>query len=286
MVREFKLLNEKGQSYSLMDIYNYCLLTDPSGLGFSFQTEYEQIGYTFIESLRTIQQEPFNGTLNFLTYDNYKGFVDFVANSETLRLAYKIPYNKKAKEYLKDVQIQSIGKTEKGENGVLSEPVVFDCLSLWYEENTVEYIIEPQENEIRWDFYWDSYFASYDSQSIEYKNTGHVEAPILIEIEGSVSNPIIEVYVEGKLYQKLTLNVEIDEFEKLLYSSKENDFYINKENADGTIESLFNQDVLINFQEENEVIRIPKNYDCEIKLSADDAIQKAKLTILPQYFTI
>lgn len=29
MVREFKLLNEKGQEYSLMDIENYCLLTDP-----------------------------------------------------------------------------------------------------------------------------------------------------------------------------------------------------------------------------------------------------------------
>ena len=30
MVREFKLINEKGQEYSLMDIYNHCLLTDPS----------------------------------------------------------------------------------------------------------------------------------------------------------------------------------------------------------------------------------------------------------------
>ena len=30
MVREFKLVNEKGQEYSLMDIYNHCLLTDPS----------------------------------------------------------------------------------------------------------------------------------------------------------------------------------------------------------------------------------------------------------------
>lgn len=33
MVREFKLVNEKGQEYSLMDIYNHCLLTDPSRTG-------------------------------------------------------------------------------------------------------------------------------------------------------------------------------------------------------------------------------------------------------------
>lgn len=30
MVREFYLQNEKGQEYSLMDIKNYCLLTEPS----------------------------------------------------------------------------------------------------------------------------------------------------------------------------------------------------------------------------------------------------------------
>lgn len=284
MVREFKLLNEKGQSYSLMDIKNYCLLTDPSGLGYSFQTEYEQIGYTFIESLRTIQQQPINGTLNFLSYDNYKKFVDFVANSEKLKLAYKIPYNQKQKEYLKDIQIQSIGKTERNPNGVLSEPITIDCLSLWYEENTTIYTIEPQSNEIRWDFVWDSNFIDYDSQSIEYKNIGHIEAPILLEVEGLVENPVIEIYIDKKLYQRVTMNVRIEENEKLLYCSKENEFYINKENTDGTIESLFDLDV-IDLENDN-VVRIPKNCNCEIKLSADDTIQKAKLTILPQFFTV
>lgn len=33
MVREFKLINEKGQEFSLMDIRKHCLLTDPSRTG-------------------------------------------------------------------------------------------------------------------------------------------------------------------------------------------------------------------------------------------------------------
>ena len=33
MVREFKLINQKGQKFSLMDIKKYCLLTDPSRPG-------------------------------------------------------------------------------------------------------------------------------------------------------------------------------------------------------------------------------------------------------------
>ena len=61
MVREFKLVNEKGQEYSLMDIYNYCLLTDPSGLGYSYSTEYEQLGNTFITNLRKLDQGPISG---------------------------------------------------------------------------------------------------------------------------------------------------------------------------------------------------------------------------------
>lgn len=284
MVREFKLLNEKGQSYSLMDIQKYCLLTEPSGLGHSFQTEYEQIGYTFIESIRTIQQEPFNGTLNFLSYDNYKKFTDFVANSESLKLAYKIPFLKKEKEYLKDVNLQSIGKTQKQPNGVISEPVVFDCLSLWYEENTAIYTIEPQDNEIRWDFIWDSRFRDYNSQGIEYKNEGHIEAPILLEIDGDVNNPKIEVYIDNKLYQSITINTTIEEYEKLLYNSKENEFYINKQNTDGTIESLFDLDI-IDFGNDN-VIRLPKGMLCNIVVSADNTIQRAKLTILPQFFAV
>ena len=284
MVREFKLLNEKGQSYSLMDIQKYCLLTEPSGLGHSFQTEYEQIGYTFIESIRTIQQEPFNGTLNFLSYDNYKKFTDFCANSESLKLAYKIPFSKKEKEYLKDVNLQSIGKTQKQPNGVISEPVVFDCLSLWYEENTAIYTIEPQEDEFKWDITWDSRFKDYNSQSIIYKNEGHIEAPILLEIDGDVNNPKIEVYIDNKLYQSITINTTIEEYEKLLYNSKENEFYINKQNTDGSIESLFDLDI-IDFGNDN-VIRLPKGMLCNIVVSADNTIQRAKLTILPQFFAV
>lgn len=56
MVREFKLLNEKGQSFSLMDINNYVLLTAPTGLGYSYETEYERVGTSFIANLRNMAQ--------------------------------------------------------------------------------------------------------------------------------------------------------------------------------------------------------------------------------------
>ena len=284
MVREFKLINEKGQEYSLMDIENYCLLTEPSGLGYEYVTEYEQLQNTFITKLRQIGQGQITGIVNFLNYDNYKKLIDFIEESESLKISYKVPLSENAKEYFKDVQVQSISKTEIQPNAIMSETIVFDCLSLWYEENTTRYKIEPQENEIRWDFRWDSRFSDYNSRSLVFVNKGHTEAPILVEISGQVINPKIEVYIEGQLYQTVTFSTTIAEYQKLLYGSKENEFYINRQNTDGTLTNLFSLDV-INFYNDN-VIRLPQNKSCEVVLSADNEVLNAQITVLVYYKAI
>lgn len=281
MVREFKLVNEKGQEYSLMNINDYCLLTEPTGLGYSYSTEYERLGNTFIANLRKVEQGQINGMVNFLKYDNYKNFIDFIESSEKLKFSYKIPFEQGVKEYFKDVNIQSVPKSEIQTNGLISEPVIFDCLSLWYEENTVIYTIQPETGEIRWDFRWDSRFTDYDSRNLTYINKGHVEAPVLIEMSGHLVNPKIELYIEGELYQTVAFNVEIAEYEKLLYGTKENEFYINRQKTDGTIESLFSLDV-IDFENDN-VIRLPLNKSCEIRLKADNEVLNAQVTILAYY---
>lgn len=281
MVRGFRLLNEKGQSYSLMDIQNNCLLTEPNGLGYSYSTEYEQLGNIFVENLRKFEQGQITGIVNFLKYDNFKELVDFIERAENLKLAYKIPFKNGEREYLKDINIQSLTKTQIQTNGVMSETITFDCLSLWYEENTIIYDMQQQEDAIIWDFAWDSKFTSYDTRSLEYINRGHVEAPVLITLQGPIINPEIQLYVEGELYQEVPLSVEIGEYEKLLYGTKENDFYINKQKTDGTLESLFNLDV-INFENDN-VVRLPKNKSCELRLKAENEILNAQVTILAYY---
>ena len=285
MVREFNLINEKGQKFSLMDIYNAFLLTEPQGLGYGYTTEYQQLGNTFIENLRNIQQGQIIGTANFLEYDNYKSFVDFVEGAENLRFEYKIPYRDgSTKEYFKDISFQNITKTQKQINGIFSETVTFDCLSLWYEENTVIYTITPQTNEIRWDFLWDSRFTDYDTRNLQYINQGHTEAPILVQMDGHLVNPKIELYVDGELYQSVEINVEIQEYEKLLYGTRENDFYIRKQNTDGTTTDLFDLDH-IEFENDN-VIRLPVNRSCELRLTAQNEVLNAQVTILPQYKSV
>lgn len=280
-VREFCLINEKGQKYSFIDLKQHCFLTGPSGLGYSYSSEYEQLGHSFIESISNIEKGTITGTLNFINYDNYKDLIDFIETSESLKIAYKIPFKEETEEYFKDVNIKSITKTQKNINKLITETITFECLSLWYEENTFIHKIEPQNDEIRWDFRWDSRFSDYNTRSLQYINKGHIEAPVIIEMDGYLENPKIELYVEGQLYQTIPFHTTIEQYEKLLYDTRENHFAIEKQNTDGTKTSLFDLDI-IEFENDN-VLRIPKNRSCEIRLTADNEVLNAQITIFPQY---
>ena len=280
-VREFSLENEKGQTFSLMEIENYCFLSDPTGLGYSYNTSYEQLGNVFITNLRRLEQGKIDGTLNFKNYDNYLKLTDFIEKSKSLKFVYKIPFQNGIKEYYKDVAIQRISKSQIQQNGILSEAVKFDCLSLWYEKKSYVYKIEPTEDEIRWDFKWDSKFSDYSNRSLKFINEGHVEAPIVLEMQGHIKNPVLQLFVDGILYQTINLNVEINEYEKLIYNTKENEFALTKQKVDGTLESLFSLDV-IDFENDN-VLRFPKNKSCELKILANTEITNALITVFTYY---
>ena len=69
MVRKFRLVNEKGQDFSLMDLYNYCFLSNPDGLGYNYETEYQELINTFIENIRRLAQVQIKGPANFVKCD-------------------------------------------------------------------------------------------------------------------------------------------------------------------------------------------------------------------------
>lgn len=284
MVRQFSLINEKGQTFSLMDINKYCLLTSPAGLGFSYSIQYEQLGSTFIQSLRKIEQGRISGQLNFISYQNFRNFVDFVAKSEKLQLKYTIPYKEDSKTFYRDIDLQVLSKSEMQPNGIISEQVEINCKTLWYEKIAQQYHISANSNEVRWDFRFDAYWSGYTVRELDYINTGHIDASVEIEIDGEVIQPNILLYVEGQLFQTISINDTIEDYEKLLYSSKEGDFYIRKQLVDGTYENLFSLDY-IDFENDN-VLRIPPNKDCTISLTADEDIESATINVYVYYVSV
>lgn len=282
MVRKFLLINEKGQQYSLMDIHNYCLLTDPDGLGYSYELSHEAIGELFVSTFKKQSQAPITGICNFLKYDNYTNLVNFIESSEKLRLSYTIPYsNKNAKDYFKDITLKSLEKTELQKNGVLSSPISFDMVSLWYEEKEYIYTIGISQDEVRWDFKWESRFMNYNSRKLEFNNQGHTSAPFYLEIDGPVLNPGIEIEdSNGNILFDLVVPIQLDLYEKFIYSSVDNQIRIAKQNIDGTLETLFKQKYID--IESNNIYKLPQGIT-KITVKADYDIKSALLKIYPYY---
>lgn len=280
MIRKFKLINEKGQEFSLMDIEKYCLLTEPSGLGYSYSTEYEQVENNFLTNLRKLEQGVIAGSANFLYYDNFMNFGNFIESAKKLQFVYSIPCKEEEKIFYRDVNIKSLGKSEKQTDGVISEEIEFECLSLWYEQNETIFKIETYEDEMRYGYRWNSRYIDYNTRAIQFNNRGHVEAPFQVEIDGFVQNPTISIFVEDEEYASLKIPITINEYEKLLFSSVVGNIYIQKQNTDGTKENLWKRDY-ININNQN-VFKLPLGVS-EIRLTADDDVLNAKLTIFPQY---
>lgn len=56
-VRKFLLENEKGQQFRLDNLKEGCFLTSPSGLGYSYNIDFIQLNFDFIENNRKIEQK-------------------------------------------------------------------------------------------------------------------------------------------------------------------------------------------------------------------------------------
>lgn len=278
MVREFYIENETGQRFSMMDIGSGCFLSSPSGLGYSYDIEYAQIGDNFIQNIRRLTQGQISGELIFKTYEKYKEFVDFIESAINLKFVYKIPLKKGIIEYFKDIDISSVEKSEIGTDGVLRVPVIFNCKSLWYEAKEVVYTIDSIENEVRWNFDWDSIFTAYDNRNIIFENKGHASAPFKLELNGEVSSPVITILEDDIEVNKLSLDgLVVLEGETFVYNTKETEQEITKVSSTGKI-NLFNflNPNFVNF------FKLRKGAST-IRLEADGEITSGKITIFVQY---
>ncbi len=278
-VRKFLLENEKGQQFRMDDLNNGCFLVSPTGLGYSYNADFVQLGFDFIENNRKIQQSNPSGTAYFKSYDKVKEFIDYIESSSNLKWIYIIPFENEEKTFYRDVTIIKIEKTEKTGRWIAC-PVEFASQSLWYEENETIFKIETYEDEMRYPFRWNSRYIDYNTRAIQFNNKGHIEAPIQVEIDGFVQNPSITVLVNNQEYASIKVPITINEYEKLLYSSKTGEIYIQKQNTDGSKENLWQQQY-IDITKQN-IFKLPIGVS-EIRLTADDDVLNAKLTIFQQF---
>lgn len=156
--------------------------------------------------------------------------------------------------------------------------MTFNCKSLWYEAKEVVYSIDPVSNELRWDFRWNPVFTSYDNRNIIFENKGHTEAPIKLELDGEVVDPVITILENNQVAKQLDLDgLTINSGETFVYNTKDTEQAIYKE-SNGTKTNLFDflNPNFINF------FKLRKGAST-IRLESDGEITSGKLTIYVQY---
>lgn len=283
-IRNLYLENENGEKIDFQKFDGKLFLYDISGLGYEETITYEQIGDNFIPINKKRIQNTITGTIEFddKSYDEYFKFSNFIYNSKNLKLIY-VPKLTNRIEFYRDIDFIKIGKGEEDKFNILSCPIILKTKSLWYKKEDIIVSFVETDNEVRWDFKWDSIFIDYNNKSIIYENKGHTESALQILMGGYIKNPTITVYQDNEKIYELKIEIEIKEYEKFLFSSKDGELYIKKQNTDGTYENLFNSPY-IDVKNIN-IFKLPRGVS-NLQIHADNDINNARISILEFYKTV
>lgn len=280
--RSFALKNKYGQEYDLNDAGKTGLLTSPKGLGYNYSMTYIDIGDAFVRTKEKAKQSVISGTLIFAgnaPYELYEKFNEFIRKSKELTLLYKTPGN--PAYYYRDVDLTKIEKTELDGN-VLKCPVEFYCRSLFYSDTQNNFTISEVENELRYDISWPAIYNDYNEREITLSNTGDVDAPITLVIEGYCENPTLVVENGNEKLAEIKFPVTLQKNEKLLYSSLDDDMYVFYQKENGEKENIIQ---LLDINCEN-FFKIPKGDSCVRFTSDTGAAYTTSLTMHKFYRTV
>ena len=282
-IRNFFFENEKGQKIDCQEVSGKLFLYNVNGLGFSRNLEYARVGTAYIKNKDEFAQNVITGELEFYdnTYEQYKNFIDFILQAKSLKLIY-VHKGSNRNKYYRDIDVAQVDKFQEDDFNVLPTNITLNCTSLWYEETNFIYRVEEIQDELRWDFEWDSRFTDYENRSVQYNNNGHTKAPFLLEMGGYILNPKVSLYDDKGLINEISLNITIEENEKLIYCTRDNECQIIKVLSDGTeINLVYDLDL----ENENNFFKLPIGYST-IKLSAENEILNSKLTIYKEYIAV
>jgi hypothetical protein len=195
MIRQFYLENEYGDVY-YFNHKNRTLISQVSGLGFSLDLKYLEYSRFYSRSEYNIPLSEITETLIFLDgYKGYKSFVDYISLSST---KMKLHYENDAFKAYCYVDIASLSKAELVATTIQSN-VVFKKLSLWLKEKTYEIIANGSSSGKVYPYMYPYHYTSSYEGKVSVKNDGLHQAPLVIEISGSVIDPEVLIKKNGSV---------------------------------------------------------------------------------------
>jgi len=211
-MRKFYFINDKSEYY-YFDKKDQAYISNVSGLGFEKDInfiDYDNF-YKKLNEKNPIGEVSFS--LVFTSYKEYREFLTYTENSETLYLYYESDDVR----YI-DCEIVSLSKTQLI-SGFLSCELVIKKLSYWFKKTTKEIIINVDSSGKVYSYTYPYTYSETQSGTVSITNKGYCKAPLKIIIQGSFTNPEIIIKNNGvqvskcKIYYESTnAKIEIDSY--------------------------------------------------------------------------
>ena len=217
-MRKFYIENEKNERFSLWG--NRVYMIEPSGLGIKHEASYIRIGNSFLRNKSHIAQSSISGKIEFLDPNANKRFNEFYNFCAAASKLYLIYDAGDGKEFIRDIDIAEIGKTEKT-GATLPISVNFICKSLYYTQDNNRFTFEAIENEKRYDYQYDYKYGDYGTYESNINNDGHTEATFDCTIYGYCVNPEIKIIKDNETLYEVSFPVTVEEGEYIRYSSRD-----------------------------------------------------------------
>ena len=207
MIRQFYIESEYGDIY-YFNHKNQTIISQVSGLGFSLDLKYLEYNHFYARSEYNIPLSDITETLVFLRgYQGYKDFVDFISKSNK---EYKLHYQNDAFKAYCFVDIASLSKAELV-SGTIQSNIVFKKLSLWLKEKSYEIVANGSSSGKVYPYIYPYYYSgSYEGRTY-LRNEGLNDAPIVIEMIGSVVDPEVLIKKNGEVISTLRLYLTADD---------------------------------------------------------------------------
>lgn len=221
-MRRFQLVNENGQVYQLINDSSKAFLWQPSGLGFQIDKDYMESDGFFFEMNSSMGQVAKTGTLVFYgsdPYTEYTTFMNYIARSKSLRLAYAPKQN----WYYVDIDIESVQKSEIELDGTLQCSISMlpkTPLYLPYEMN-IDLSGDLGESIKQYDYKYNYVYSNTAvAGEIEFEIPAQMDSGLEMTIFGEISAPVVTFYVGGEIIGRVDLSaISIQSGEYVKYSS-------------------------------------------------------------------
>lgn len=225
--RKFKLLNGKGDEYTLTEKNFKVFGANPQGLGYSKTLSSIRLGDESFIYYQLFNLDDINIELMFYDdalsdkYQKYFEFVNFVS-LKPLYLLYQRPNS--FTWFRRRVEIGSLNKTEvNNEDSILHCPMVLSCLSFWEDEN--KNVINSDdvslENGKIYPIEYPIVYGQDSLSNMQLVSVGLLESPLEITIDGTVTDPMYILYNENnQIYGRGRF---IGTFDKVYVNSRESE---------------------------------------------------------------